>query len=652
MLPASLLCAAVFSVPVQAQVVAVPDSGTADAGIASQPIANVAANDSVNGARARLGSSGNASIAKAGTWPAGIKLSTTTGAVTTTTSLKAGVYQIPYTLCDRNSPPDCVETVDTVTVINASLVAGPDSGTGYTGISSVPIASVVANDTVDGAPAKLGTSGNATIAVAGTWPSGLSLSTSSGAVSSSGVLPAGTYVVSYKLCDRNVPPLCVPGSITVIIVAVATEVQASTVPMVDIEYDWGRDGILCTACNYGEGNARFNWTDKLGNLWIGHIDETTGAYTPPTGNNELADTTAYFSAEFANGPEWVFSTQGGQVISQLVYARYPPGLAEAPQNAGTAFATPIQGGWSTAWLPGAEPIQIGGTLTTYNPSGSQCNSDPVALTYFYDNQTPQNVYWEPVTTAPGTAPVLTPLSNYSNVHGSAGKPSIRWVACTHWFVFIGAAPPDASGNVYEQVYWYDIDTQVVQQVTFDPMNHDQAYMFKAPEFNDAYVIYTLGNNLEVDVYEQTGTAPNGGPTFTQVNSIASPDPAEPYMLGTEPFVNCTPTCQSYVFMRLESPQSFADKSGNDRNGIAVTNIDPANPMFKILIPEAAEPNIQRNDLEYYITGNGPYLYYSRSVITTGQPFTWGNRYYVDMQLGAPSGSCAGSSAEGGLLPGC
>jgi phage terminase large subunit-like protein len=642
-----------FGTAARAQVVINgPFTGSADAGIASTVIANVVAHDTVNGAKARLGKNGNLTIAESRTWPAGLKLSTTTGALTTTATLRAGVYAAPVTVCDRSTPPDCTTVRFTITVIDASVVPAPDAGTGYTGIASEPVANVTLNDTVNGAPVKLGASGNATIAALGTWPGGGLSLTPTGGVSYDGSLPAGTYAVSYNLCDKNVPPLCASTTVTITIVQVAAEVQVSTVPMVDIEYDWGRDGILCTGCNFGAGNARFNWTDKLGNLWIGHIDQGSGAFDPPTGNNELADTTAYFSGEFGNGPEWVFSTQGGQVISQLVYARYPPGLAQAPANAGTAFTTPVQGGSSPAYLPGAQPIPIGGTLTTYNPSGSQCNSDPVALTYFYDNQNPQNVYWEPVTTAPGTAPTLTPLSNYSNVHVSGGKPSIRWIACTHQLVFVGAAPPDASGNVYQQVFWYDIDTQVVQQLTFEPQNHEEAYMFKAPEFGDDYVIYTFANNLLLEVYVQTGTARNGAPMFTLANSIASPDPAEPYMQASEPFIHCTPACRSYVFMRLQSPASFSASAGSDTNGIGVAGIDPANPVFKVLIPEEATPNIQRIDLEYYITANGPYLYYSRTPITPGQPFSWGNRYYVDMGLGAPTGVCVGSSAEGGMAPGC
>src|SRR5580658_4260000 len=105
-----------WTIPVAAQTVdPVPDIGTADAGIASVPIAHVTANDTVNGVPATLGPSGNATIAAVGTWPTGFALSTSTGAVTTSAAVAPGSYSIEYELCDTNSPPDCATTTDTVT---------------------------------------------------------------------------------------------------------------------------------------------------------------------------------------------------------------------------------------------------------------------------------------------------------------------------------------------------------------------------------------------------------------------------------------------------------------------------------------------------------------------------------------------------------
>ena len=633
-------------------VVAIPDSGVADTGVASKPIANVAVNDTVGGAPATLGAAGNATVVQAAVWPAGITLNTSTGSVLTSATLAAGSYTLPYRLCSKSPPIDCATTSASVTLVAASIVPVADSGSAVVGVASSPIANVAANDTVGSARATLGAAGNATVAQVGTWPGGITLNSTSGAVSTTVAVQGGTYAMTYRLCDKNAPPVCANATDTVVVIAQTfTEVQVSTDNLGDIEFDWGRDGVYCAACNFGQGNARFNWTDSSGNLWVGHVDPNTGAFTPPAATNELVDAAAAFHGAFGNGPEWAFSTQNGQVVSQLVYTRYTPGTTAASDNAAAAFATPVAGGWAPIFFPGVLPVSSGGSAATFDPLASQCNGDPFALAYFYDSATPPDIFYEPVNSSPGTAPALTPFGAYS-AGTSAGKPGTRWVPCTHRLTYVGSAQPDATGAVYEQVFLYDTDTNVVQQLTADAAQHAEVFMFQAPEFNDAYVFYTIVNNLEIDVYQQSGVLGNGAPTFRLVNRISSTDPAEPYIAGTEPLINCTPACQTYIFMRLHSTVPGAI-SGNVPNGLAVTNIDPAHPIFKVLASQASTPTIQRIDVEYYITSNGPYLYFDRNTINSATTqFQYGGRSYIDMQLGAPSGICVGSSAEGGMAPGC
>ena len=63
-----LAAAIAFAMPVRAQSInAFPETGSAVAGTASTPIANVAANDTVNRAPATPGTSGNATVAQVGT---------------------------------------------------------------------------------------------------------------------------------------------------------------------------------------------------------------------------------------------------------------------------------------------------------------------------------------------------------------------------------------------------------------------------------------------------------------------------------------------------------------------------------------------------------------------------------------------------------
>ena len=146
----------------------VADAGTVDAGVGSQPITNVAANDTVNGAPAALGASGNATVAQRGTWPPGITLTPSTGAVNVAATVAVGTYNIAYVLCDRNITPVCASTLDTVTLIAASVVA-PDGcpifhctieATGVTYQPVIATVSTMTSNSLLGDLPKQGCSGN------------------------------------------------------------------------------------------------------------------------------------------------------------------------------------------------------------------------------------------------------------------------------------------------------------------------------------------------------------------------------------------------------------------------------------------------------------------------------------------------------------
>ncbi|MBK8698883.1 MAG: DUF11 domain-containing protein [Saprospiraceae bacterium] len=96
---------------------AVTESGTVISAIGGTALSNIASNDTINGVSATLGGGGNATVAQSGSWPSGISLNTTTGAVTVTPGTAAGSYPVTYQLCDKLVPPNCVTMVDTVHVL-------------------------------------------------------------------------------------------------------------------------------------------------------------------------------------------------------------------------------------------------------------------------------------------------------------------------------------------------------------------------------------------------------------------------------------------------------------------------------------------------------------------------------------------------------
>jgi uncharacterized repeat protein (TIGR01451 family) len=208
--------------------VPVPLTGSANAGSAAAPIANVVAGASVNGAAATLGTSGNATVATSGTWPAGITLNPATGAIATSAAVAPGSYAVVYQLCDRSTPtPNCATATDTINVA-ASIVPVPLTGSANAGSAAAPIANVVAGATINGAAATLGVSGNATVATSGTWPAGITLNPATGAIATSAAVAPGSYAVAVQVCDRRTPnPDCSLVTETVNVAASVLPVSSS-----------------------------------------------------------------------------------------------------------------------------------------------------------------------------------------------------------------------------------------------------------------------------------------------------------------------------------------------------------------------------------------------------------------------------------------
>ena len=106
-----------------------PDTGNATAGTAATPIANVLANDTVDGVPATTSNSTLTVVTPAS--DAGVVLDTATGAATTTAAVPSGTYTITYQLCNKATPAVCATSTATVTVTAVVPTTGD-------GVSKVP----------------------------------------------------------------------------------------------------------------------------------------------------------------------------------------------------------------------------------------------------------------------------------------------------------------------------------------------------------------------------------------------------------------------------------------------------------------------------------------------------------------------------------
>ena len=382
-----------------------------------------------------------------------------------------------------------------------------------------------------------------------------------------------------------------------------TEVLVTTARLGDIEFDWGRDGVACPSCNGGYGNSRFNWVDRQNRLWVGYVDFNTGFMYPPDGRGVLVDTSAAYYSDFGNGPEWVFSQAG----SELIYTRYTPGVPPTPETTGIGLAKIVNGSWTAGFIDdGRERI---------TPGPSQSVGDAVPLVT-YASDTGPSIYWRKLGDPVG-AEQVAPWK-------STGL-SVRWVPNSTKLVFVNGVKHE-DGNRYQQVLLFDTATNVVEQLTFDATEKRGAFMFPAPEFGGDMVFFTVASRTKLRVYRYMADG-SGNRNWTLINTITAPSDV-PYIATPEPFFH---NGRTWLFMTLSRSKRASDVTVP--TDLAITGIDPAKPSFRRLTGKKSPVRL-RQDPEYFITANGPYLYFSRAIpgTETSAPINEGE-YRIDLGLG-------------------
>jgi hypothetical protein len=203
---------AVVTITVTAPAIdAVDDSGTANSFTGGTAVANVWANDLLNGVAVNPTLITTTVVTPASN--PGVVLNPATGVVTVAAGVPAAVYTITYRICENLNPTNCDNAIVTVTVTAPAIDAVDDSGTasGFTGGTAVQ--NVWANDLLNGSPVN-----PALITTTVVTPSsnpGVVLNTSSGAVSVAAGTPQGVYTIVYRICENLNPTNCDNATITV-----------------------------------------------------------------------------------------------------------------------------------------------------------------------------------------------------------------------------------------------------------------------------------------------------------------------------------------------------------------------------------------------------------------------------------------------------
>jgi hypothetical protein len=398
---------------------------------------------------------------------------------------------------------------------------------------------------------------------------------------------------------------------------VLPEVQVTTSAIPDFEFDSARNGVNCPTCNAGDGNSRLAFSDRDGRLWLGKVDFNTGAFVPTTGRGRQIDSFTAPVTCFGNGPEWMSSAAG----SQIVYTRFVNGsglpgngtvncTASSPQ---IALASLGSSGWRTQVLPNS--------LNRITPDGTKdaTDTDP-RVNYVQGDK--EALFWRKRSAL--STEVEMPINDLT------GGNSRRWVPGTRKIIFQGHLATDP--RLLDQVWLYDTDTKKREQLTFDSVTKAGGFMWRAPEYGNEYVFFTMANfRQELWVYRKL-RAPSGNMVWTVTKKIRAPKSAGlPYFWSPEVF---THNGRSYIFTQVSPSNKFFDKSIPTH--LAITSIDPLKSDLRLLTNDTTKPRV-RLDPEFFITAKGPFIYYNR-LVPANSTYPDGINdgvWRVDTRLGPP-----------------
>jgi hypothetical protein len=348
---------------------------------------------------------------------------------------------------------------------------------------------------------------------------------------------------------------------------VPTEQLVSPQPdLVDYEFSASRNQIV--------------WSDSTGSLWTADVDPDTGYFKPITGKGTLIDNDALTTTDLAftyNGPEWVSTANG----DQIVYTKFLPDYPHFSYTGHLALARQASdGAWSYRMLgpnSGSEP-RLG-------PYASNDANDPYPRITYMDNR--GNHYWRYIISA--TTEEATP-----------GLPpsvkSVRFIQGKYAVVF---ATPDAIDGT-QQLFIYHLITKKLEQITFDGGNKDLQtvpWIWQAPEFNNHLVLLTVVDDMELRFYHLTdnGDGTNSWTVFYQI-----PLPSGSKVASPEPFIY---NGKSYISMVMTiAPYEYPTQ-------VWISNIDASNPIMRKVNDDSLDR--ARIDPEVYVTTQGPYVYYNR-----------------------------------------
>jgi len=376
-------------------------------------------------------------------------------------------------------------------------------------------------------------------------------------------------------------------------VAAPEELMTSEM-LADFELDSARDGTYCPSCNFGSGNARVAYVDQQFNVKVAPLDMATGRLL--TSQAIVVDTNAAFVTDYGNGPSWMFSQRG----SELVYTRYVNGRPHRDGSAGVAMAR--QTGlnqWQAGFIPGG--------LARVSPKATTEETDATPRISYGDVNQP-HAYWRFA-------------ENSAVEHVLPGDDSnrgvgLRWVPGSPEIIY-SFTPP---GEVDNQIFVYNTVTGGNEQISTGTGYKRAQFMLYAPDYGGQAIAFMVVDDTHFDVYKRVSAG-----HWTKFDSINMP-PSQPYVSGSpEAFVH---NGRTWILLGLRKTLGL-----NVPSNLALVSLDASHEL-RILTAQPSNPSRWRSDPEYFIAPNTVYIYFTRA-LPYKFPTVGEGVYRVDTGLGPP-----------------
>ncbi|RUT70916.1 gliding motility-associated C-terminal domain-containing protein [Flavobacterium cupreum] len=231
------------------------------------------AGDTVKAAQAVIGTNpGEVKLTVTTPIPPGLTINTN-GTVTVAANTPAGSYNLEYTICEINNPGNCDTATSTVVVTAELLLANADTVESIVGINQPKnLLNIFSNDTKNGFPI---VASEINLTVLTTDPTGFVKLNPDGTLVLAANAPAGTYELTYQICEKLNPTSCSTASVKVTVVAPAMTVTATGYCANNVPY-----------VTYNVVADNFTPTDLLTIKWIDSANNVVATQTnlPLSGN--------------------------------------------------------------------------------------------------------------------------------------------------------------------------------------------------------------------------------------------------------------------------------------------------------------------------------------------------------------------------------